>query len=117
MRSLRRRRAVCRGFADLADRRHCARHRRRHRWPFDGVELAADANPRQCQALREEDAACAAWWLEPVGSNFRTLPVCFRRDAAVALATPRPGHEGTAGIKAGHAVIEVEAGVECTLAR
>lgn len=87
------------------------------RRPFDGVELAADANPRQCQALREEDAACAAWWLEPVGRNFRTLPVCFRRDAAVALATPRPGHEGTAGIKAGHAVIEVEAGVECTPAR
>jgi hypothetical protein len=29
MRSLRRRRAVCRGLADLADRRHCARHRRR----------------------------------------------------------------------------------------
>ncbi|HUD43575.1 MAG TPA: VWA domain-containing protein [Dokdonella sp.] len=81
---------------------------------FDSVELAADANPRQCQALCDQEARCAAWWFEPIGSNFRTLPVCFRWDAAVALTTPRPGHEGTAmGIKPGHALIEIEAGAAC----
>lgn len=85
---------------------------------FDGVELAVDADARQCQALCDQEARCAAWWFEPVGSNFRTLPVCFRWDAAVALATPRPGHEGTAmGIKPGHALIEVEGGAACEPAR
>lgn len=85
---------------------------------FDGIELAADADARQCQALCDQEARCAAWWFEPVGSNFRTLPVCFRWDAAVALVTPRPGHDGTAmGIKPGHALIEVEGGAACEPAR
>lgn len=85
---------------------------------FDGVELAAEADARQCQALCDQEPGCAAWWFEPVGSNFRTLPVCFRWDAAVALVTPHPGPDGTAmGIKPGHALIEVEGGAACEPAR
>jgi len=81
---------------------------------FESVELAADATPRECQSLCEAETGCGAWGFEPVGSNFRTLPVCFRWDAGVALSPPREGHPGSAmGIRPGVRSIQIKDGEPC----
>ena len=81
---------------------------------FEAVELADAAQAQECRAMCDGDELCSAWFFEPIGSNFRTNPVCFRWDAAAALAQPREGHEGSAmGIKAGVHQIEIDGGVPC----
>lgn len=81
---------------------------------FDPLELADTASPQECRQLCDGDAACSAWWFEPVGSHFRTQPVCFRWDATVALSPPAPGHEGSAmGLKPEARQIALKAGVTC----
>ncbi|HEX7769199.1 MAG TPA: VWA domain-containing protein, partial [Dokdonella sp.] len=51
------------------------------RGSFESIELAEAAQPLECRALCEGDERCSAWFFEPIGSNFRTKPVCFRWDA------------------------------------
>ncbi len=81
---------------------------------FEPVELAEAAQPQACRALCDGDALCSSWFFEPVGSNFRTKPMCFRWDSTVALLPPQQGHEGSAmGIRAGVRQIEVKGGVPC----
>lgn len=81
---------------------------------FEAIELAETAKPEECRALCEGDDVCTAWWFEPVGSNFRTLPVCFRWDSTAALAPPKPGHEGSAmGVKPGVRQIALKDGEVC----
>lgn len=81
---------------------------------FPPVELAPAAQPQECRALCEADAQCSAWWFEPVGSNFREQPACFRWDASVALSPPQPGHPGSAmGVKPGVRQIVLKAGEDC----
>ncbi|RYD15680.1 MAG: VWA domain-containing protein [Lysobacteraceae bacterium] len=81
---------------------------------FESIELAEATQPQACRALCEGDALCSAWFFEPIGSNFRTKPVCFRWDAATALAQPSEGPEGSAmGIKAGVRQIQIEGGTSC----
>lgn len=93
---------------------HSQRIEASDRQSFEPLELTAHASAPQCQSLCDQEARCAAWWFEPVGSHFRTLPVCFRWDAGVALAPPRPGHPGSAmGVKPGQVLIEVESGAAC----
>ncbi len=81
---------------------------------LDPIELEATAQPMQCKALCDSEDTCTAWWFEPVGSNFRTLPVCFRWPATVALSAPAEGHAGSAmGVKQGIKQIEVTFGAAC----
>jgi Ca-activated chloride channel family protein len=90
---------------DLADDRRKA---------FEPLELAQSAQPQECRQRCDDDEQCTAWWFEPVGSNFRTQPVCFRWDGATALSPPQPGPEGSAmGIKAGVRQIALEDGESC----
>ena len=91
--------------ADVADDR---------RRTFEPVELARAAQPQECRQLCEGDAGCTAWWFEPVGSNLRTQPACFRWDASTALSPPQPGHEGSAmGVKRGLRQIALTDGEAC----
>lgn len=81
---------------------------------FEAVELAEAAQAQECRALCEGDERCSAWFFEPIGSNFRTKPMCFRWDDTVALSPPQQGHEGSAmGIRAGARQIELEGGAPC----
>ena len=81
---------------------------------FDGVEMGASASARDCQKLCNDDKACTAWMFEAIGSNFRSLPVCFRWDGVAALRQPKPGHAGNAmGVKPGVRQIAVEDGAVC----
>lgn len=81
---------------------------------FDGVEMTADAEPRQCQRLCDDDALCRGWYFEPVGSNFRTLPVCWRWDGGTALSPPGEGPVGSAmGLKPGARLIAMQGGEDC----
>ena len=90
---------------DLADDRRKA---------FEPQELPQSAQPQECRQRCDDDEQCTAWWFEPVGSNFRTQPVCFRWDGATALSPPQPGPEGSAmGIKAGVRQIALEDGESC----
>lgn len=78
------------------------------------IEIARERSRRRSTA--ETARPTSAWSPTVIGARATaTTSSCCSRPAP---ATPRPGHVGTAmGIKAGHAVIEVEAGVECTPAR
>lgn len=81
---------------------------------FEPVELARAAPPQECRALCDAAAVCTAWWFEPVGSNFRTLPVCFRWDGSTALSPPQPGHEGSVmGVKPGVRQVALKDGEVC----
>lgn len=81
---------------------------------FEPVELGQAAQPQECRALCDGDAGCTAWWFEPVGSNFRTQPVCFRWDRSAALSPPQPGHAGSAmGVKPGVRQVALEDGEAC----
>ena len=82
---------------------------------FEAIELAETAQPQACRALCEGDALCSAWFFEPIGSNFRTKPMCFRWDSTVALLPPQEGHEGSAmGVRADVRQIELKGGAACT---
>lgn len=81
---------------------------------FDGIEMGANASPYDCQALCNGDDACTAWFFEAIGSNFRTLPVCFRFDGRTALGEPYEGHPGNAvGFKPGVRQIVLDEDVPC----
>lgn len=81
---------------------------------FDPIEMGKDADARMCQKLCTDDKTCTAWFFEAIGSNFRTLPVCFRWDGVAALHAPREGHPGNAmGVKKGVRQIVREAGAAC----
>lgn len=81
---------------------------------FDSVEMGKDATPQQCQKLCNDDKACTAWVFEAIGSNFRTLPVCFRWDGVAALSPPAESHTGNAmGVKPGVKQIVREDGAVC----
>lgn len=81
---------------------------------FDGVEMEVDADPRACQKLCSDDAACTAWMFEAIGSNFRTKPMCFRWDGVAALGQPEQSHPGNAvGIKPGVRQIVRASGAAC----
>lgn len=81
---------------------------------FDSVEMGKDATPQQCQKLCNDDEACTAWVFEAIGSNFRTLPVCFRWDGVAALSPPAESHTGNAvGVKPGVKQIVREDGAAC----
>jgi Ca-activated chloride channel family protein len=81
---------------------------------FEPIEMGADARPQACQKLCDEDQACTAWFFEAIGSNFRTLPVCFRWDGRAALSPPQEGHPGNAmGVKKGVLQIVRQAGAAC----
>lgn len=81
---------------------------------FEAIEMGKDARPQDCQKLCQEDEACTAWFFEAIGSNFRTLPVCFRWDGVAALSAPQEGHPGSAiGVKKGVLQIVREAGAAC----
>ena len=81
---------------------------------FDPIEMGKDATARECQKLCNDDDACTAWFFEAIGSNFRTLPVCFRWDAIAALREPAPGHAGNAvGFRQGVKQVAIEDGVPC----
>ena len=81
---------------------------------FDSIEMGASATPRDCQKLCDGDDACTAWVFEAIGSNFRSLPVCFRWDGVAALGEPTEGHKGNAfGVKKGVKQITKEGGAAC----
>lgn len=81
---------------------------------FYGIEMGANATPTDCQALCNGDDACTAWFFEAIGSNFRTLPVCFRFDGRTALSEPYEGHQGNAvGFKPGVRQVVVDEDVPC----
>lgn len=81
---------------------------------FDGVEMGVNATASDCQAMCNGDADCTAWFYEAIGSNFRTLPVCFRFGARTALAPLRASYEGNAvGFKPGSRQIALDEGVPC----
>jgi hypothetical protein len=81
---------------------------------FEAIEMGKSARPQDCQKLCQEDEACTAWFFESIGSNFRTLPVCFRWDGVAALSAPQEGHPGSAiGVKKGVLQIIREAGAAC----
>ena len=81
---------------------------------FDPVEMGADADARACQKLCNDDKACTAWAFEAIGSNFRTLPMCFRWDGVAALGAPGEAHPGNAmGVKKGVRQIVKEGGAAC----
>lgn len=81
---------------------------------FEGIDMGKDANARACQKLCNDDKACTAWFFEAIGSNFRSLPACFRWDGVAALGEPTEGHEGNAfGIKKGVKQITKEGGAAC----
>lgn len=81
---------------------------------FDSIEMGKEATARECQKLCSDDDACTAWFFEAIGSNFRTLPVCFRYDAVAALGEPAPGHAGNAvGFRQGVKQVAIEDGVPC----
>lgn len=81
---------------------------------FEPVEMGKDADARACQKLCNDDKLCTAWMFEAIGSNYRTLPMCFRWDGVAALSPPQEGHPGNAmGVKKGVRQIVREAGAAC----